>query len=67
MAITIHELMHVAQDSMELTQERKDAEHEAYKAGTEYTMREENIILKNEKGGDDIRKKDSNGRSESRV
>ena len=50
MAITIHELMHVAQDSMELTQERKDAEHEAYKAGTEYTMREEGIIQKNEKG-----------------
>lgn len=50
MAITIHELMHVAQDAMELTQERKDAEHEAYKAGTEYTMREAQIIQKSEEG-----------------
>lgn len=50
MAITIHELMHVAQDAMELAQERKDAEHEAYKAGTEYTMREAQIIQKNEEG-----------------
>lgn len=50
MATTIHELMHVAQDSMELTQERKEAEHEAYKAGTEYTMRETHIIQKNEEG-----------------
>lgn len=49
-AIAIHELMHVAQDSMELAQEREDSEHEAYKAGTEYTMRESNVIQKNEEG-----------------
>lgn len=49
-AIAIHELMHVAQDAMELIQERSDSEHEAYKTGTEYTMRESSVIQKNEEG-----------------
>lgn len=49
--ITIHELVHVSQDALELMQKREDSEHEAEKASVEYSMRGMGFIREDREGG----------------
>lgn len=49
--MTIHELVHVSQDALELMQKREDSEHEAEKASVEYSMRGMGFIGEDREGG----------------